>query len=91
MKAELADMIRFWRYDSSGEDGNVKTNFFDLEASDEAAQKLNFSSYNATRTLPQCGQLATRGPEATYHFGAVPSLMGKAPTIPDKVSIKHLL
>ena len=72
LKTELADMIRFWKYDQSGEDENVQTNFFDLEASNETTEKMNFSSYNATKTLPQCGQLAMRGPEAYFHFGVEP-------------------
>ena len=69
MKAELADMIRFWKYDKSGEDGNVQTNFFDTVAADETNPEMNFIFYNYTKTLPQCGQLAMRGPQAYYHFG----------------------
>ena len=72
LKTELADMIRFWKYDQSGEDENVQTNFFDLEVSNETTEKMNFSSYNATKTLPQCGQLAMRGSEAYFHFGVEP-------------------
>ena len=31
LKDELSDMIRFWRYDGSGNDDDVMTNFIDLE------------------------------------------------------------
>ena len=31
MKRELADMINFYGYDSSGADATVKTDFFDIE------------------------------------------------------------
>ena len=31
LKDELSDMIRFWRYDGSGDDDDVITNFIDLE------------------------------------------------------------
>ena len=31
MKNELADMIHFWRYDGSGNDDDILTNFINLE------------------------------------------------------------
>ena len=89
MKAELADMIRFWKYDNSGEDGVVKTKFFDLEESDEASQKMTYDSYNEAKIMPQCGQLAIHGPDRSYTFRKVPSLMTMPEGIPDKISIKH--
>ena len=43
MKRELADMINFYGYDSSGADATVKTDFFDIEPN---PREETFCSYN---------------------------------------------
>ena len=48
MKTELEDMIRFYQYDGSSQEGDVETNFFDLEPiqTDQMNEKRTFSHYN---------------------------------------------
>ena len=53
MGTELADFIRFWRYDQSSANDAVPTNFFEVEST--AAEVETYASYNATKTLPNCG------------------------------------
>ena len=52
MKDELADMIRFWRYDGTSNHDDVITNFINLEPeqtkNSEISVKVNFNSYNQT-------------------------------------------
>ena len=48
MKQELADLINFYGYDTSGADATVKTDFFDIEpnANAETIRTHNQKSLN---------------------------------------------
>ena len=43
MEQELADLINFYGYDSSGDDATVKTDFFDIEPNES---EENFRAHN---------------------------------------------
>ena len=55
MQTELADYIRFWKYDQSSANDTVPTNFFEVDSTQGEVE--TYASHNVTKTLPLCGSM----------------------------------
>ena len=81
-------MINFWSYDQSGgaDNSEVRTDFFDIAANPDGE---TFSSFNASKTMPLCGQMAAM--QANLDFNEDTKGMAVAPLrIPEQITIKHI-